>query len=323
MATGILILAEPLRGELSDITFEMLGIGRKLADDLHTPLTAALAGRNVSPLAQRLGLADRVLVVEDPAVEAAAPATLAALLQSLMERCAASLVLVGGTNLTAGVGATLSERTGLPFVNFGRGIAVEGADLVVTSQLFGGKILSEVRLPDARGVVCVSPGAFPADAGRSERATAVENVTLAVEPPAVAFQRFIEPEAGDVDITRQDVLVAVGRGIQTQENIALAEELAAALGGAVCGSRPVVDQGWLPMTRQVGKSGLSVKPRLYIAFGISGAPEHWEGMQGSQTVLAVNTDANAPIFGFANYGICADALEILPALLDRLKARKG
>jgi electron transfer flavoprotein alpha subunit len=323
MANGILILAEHLKGELSDITFEMLGAGRKLADALGAPLHVALIGKGATPLAARLGLADRVFVVDTPELEVPAASTLAALLANLAEQKQDGLVLLGWTNLAMGIGSILSARTNLPFVNFCRNIQVEGGALVLTSQLFGGKILSDVRLADGRGIVGVSSGAFPADAGRSDKAPPVEAVDLPVEAAKVTFRAFIEPEAGDVDITKQGVLVAVGRGIQTQDNIALAEELAEALGGAVCGSRPVIDQGWLTLSRQVGKSGMSVKPRLYLAVGISGAPEHVEGMQNSQTIIAVNTDANAPIFDVAQYGVCADALEILPALTEKIKARKG
>jgi electron transfer flavoprotein alpha subunit len=140
---------------------------------------------------------------------------------------------------------------------------------------------------------------------------------------AVEFEELLLPEGGDVDITQQEVLVAVGRGIQQKENVELAEELAQALGGAVCASRPVVDQGWLPSTRQVGKSGMTVKPKLYLALGISGAPEHQEGMKGSQLVIAVNTDPKAPIFDVAQYGAEADALDLLPALMEAIQAKKG
>ncbi len=323
MSKGILILAEHLKGELADITFEMLGAGRKLADALGAPLHVALIGTGVGPLAAKLGAADQVFVIDKPGLEVPPASTIAAALKSLVEQKQEALVLLGWTNLATGVGSILSARTGLPLVNFCRALKVEGGAVVVTSQLFGGKILSDVKLEGARGIVCVSSGAFPADAGRSTRAPAVETVALALEAPRIAFKKFIEPEAGDVDITKQEVLVAVGRGIQTQDNIGLAEELAAAVGGAVCGSRPVVDQGWLPMSRQVGKSGMSVRPRLYLAFGISGAPEHVEGMQASQTIVAVNTDANAPIFDVARYGACADALELLPLLTEKVRARKG
>jgi electron transfer flavoprotein alpha subunit len=126
-----------------------------------------------------------------------------------------------------------------------------------------------------------------------------------------------------VDITQQAVLVGVGRGIQQQDNVGLAEELAQALGGAVCASRPVVDQGWLPTTRQVGKSGMTVKPKAYLALGISGAPEHQEGMKGSDLIIAVNTDAKAPIFDVAHYGVEVDVLDLLPALVEAVQARKG
>ena len=323
MSKGILILAEHLKGELSDITFEMLGAGRKLADALGTPLHVALIGHGTAPLAARLGAADQVFVIDKPELELPPASTLAAVLKSLIEQKQESLVLLGWTNLTMGVGSILSARTGLPLVNFCRGLRAEDGALVVTSQLFGGKILSDVRLADGRGIISVSSGAFPADAGRSDKAAAVETVDVPVEAPQVAFKQFIEPAAGDVDITKQTTLVAVGRGIQTQDNISLAEELAGALGGAVCGSRPVIDQGWLPLTRQVGKSGMSVKPRLYLALGISGAPEHVEGMQGSQMIIAVNTDPKAPIFDVAQYGVCADVLELLPVLCEKVKARKG
>ncbi len=323
MSKGILILAEHLKGELSDITFEMLGAGRTLADALGAPLHVALVGRGSAGLASRLGAADKVFVVDKPELELPPAATMAAVLGSLIEKQQESLVLVGWTNLAMGVGSVLSARSGLPLVNFARALRVEDGAVVVTSQLFGGKIFSDVRLADGRGIVSVSSGAFPADAGRSEKAPAVEAVDVAVEAPKITFKKYVEPAAGDVDITKQTTLVAVGRGIQTQDNISMAEELAEALGGAVCGSRPVIDQGWLPLTRQVGKSGMSVKPRLYLALGISGAPEHVEGMQGSQMIVAVNTDAKAPIFDVAQYGVCADALEILPVLTEKIKARHG
>lgn len=146
---------------------------------------------------------------------------------------------------------------------------------------------------------------------------------VAVEAPKIVFKKYIEPDTSDVDITKQDVLVAVGRGIQSQDNLALAEDLAAAVGGAVCASRPVIDQGWLPLSRQVGKSGMSVKPRLYLALGISGAPEHWEGMQGARVIVAINTDPKAPIFDGAHYGAVADVLDVIPALTEKIKAKRA
>lgn len=323
MANSILILAEQLRGQLSDITFEMLGAGRTLADALGAPLYAVLLGSEAAPLAGKLGAADKVLVVDNAALNLAPANMVAAALKALIDRTQAGLVLIGGTNVSMGVGAVLSAQTNLPFINYGRAARVDGGAVVLTSQLFGGKILSDVKLADGRGIVSVYPGAFQADAGKSDKTPAVEKVDVPVAPPTVVFKRYIEPETGDVDITKQNVLIAVGRGIQDKGNVDLAEELAASLGGAVCASRPVIDQGWLSLSRQVGKSGMTVKPRLYLALGISGAPEHWEGMQGSQCIIAINTDPKAPIFDGAHFGVVGDALELIPLLTDKVKARKG
>jgi electron transfer flavoprotein alpha subunit len=323
MAQAILILAEQLRGQLSDITFEMLGVGRTLADALGVPLHAVLLGSEAAPLADKLGLADKVLVAGSPQLNLAPASAQAGALQALLEREQAGLVLIGGTNISMGVGSVLSARTGLPFANFCRHARLEAGALLLTCQLYGGKILADVKWPDARGIVSVYPGSFRAEAGKSDKSPPVENVEVPIEAPKGAFVKYLEPDTGDVDITKQTVLVAVGRGIQNQDNLALAEDLAAALGGAVCASRPVIDQGWLPLSRQVGKSGMNVRPRLYLAFGISGAPEHWEGMQGSQCIVAVNTDPKAPIFDGAQYGVVGDALEFLPLLTDKIKARKG
>jgi len=323
MANAILILAEQLRGQLSDITFEMLGAGRKLADALEAPLYAALLGSEAAPLASNLGLADKVFVADNPQLNLAPAHTVAGAVKSLMEQTQAGLVLIGGTNVSMGIGTVLSARTNLPFVNYCRSIRVDNGAVVLTSQLFGGKILADVRLREGKGLVSVSPGAFRADAGRSDKTPPVEKVDVPVEASKVSFKKYIEPETGDVDITKQNILVAVGRGIQTQDNVQLAEELAQVLGGAVCASRPVIDQGWLPLSCQVGKSGMTVKPRFYLALGVSGAPEHWEGMQGSQLIIAINTDPKAPIFDGAHYGVCGDALEYLPLLIEKVKARKG
>jgi electron transfer flavoprotein alpha subunit len=323
MADPILVVAEQLRGAVTDITFEMLGAGRTLAAALGAPLHVALLGAEAAPLAAQLGAADKVLVVDNPHLDLAPAGTVAAAVKALLDRTPAGMVLLGCTNVSLGIGSILAATAGLPQVNFCRAARVEGGTVVFTSQLFGGKILSDVKLPGGRGVVSLYPGAFPAEAGKSDKTAPVEKVDLPVAASEVIFKRYLEPETGDVDITKQDVLVGVGRGIQTQDNVELAEELAQVLGGATCASRPVIDQGWLPLSRQVGKSGMNVKPRVYLAFGISGAPEHWEGIQNSRCIIAVNTDPKAPIFDGAHYGVVGDALEVLPALTEKIKARKG
>lgn len=323
MANAILVLAEQLRGEIADITYEMLGAARAVAAVTGAPVHALLLGSEAAPLAAKLGAADKVFVADNPQLNLAPADAAAAALKAALDKNPADLVFVGCTNVSLGVGSILAAQTNLPLVNFCRALKAEGGAVVCTSQLFGGKIFTDVKLPDGRGIVCIYPGAFPVDAGKSVKTPAMEKVDLPMVAPTVVFKQYLEPETGDVDITKQTVLVGVGRGIQTQDNVQLAEELAQVLGGAVCASRPVIDQGWLPLSRQVGKSGMTVKPRVYFAFGISGAPEHWEGMQNSQCIIAVNTDPKAPIFDGAHYGAVADVLEVIPALTEKVKARKG
>jgi len=323
MQEPILVLAEHLRGEIADITYEMLGVGRKLADDLKVPLYSVVFGKDIVPVASHLGVADSVFVLDHPQLDMPSPDVVAALLKTLIEQKNVSLVLIGGTNVSTGIGPKLSFRLNLPFVNFCRNIWVKDGSVGLTSQLFGGKILSDVRLPGNRGVVSVYPGSFPPDAGKSDRKASIEMLDLRVEESKIIFNKYIEPEAGDIDITKQDILVSVGRGIANADNIAMVEELADVLGGAVCASRPVIDQGWLPLSRQVGKSGMTVKPKLYLSLGISGAPEHVEGMKDSGLIVAINTDPNAPIFSVSHFGVCADLFDVLPTLIDKMKTRKS
>jgi electron transfer flavoprotein alpha subunit len=197
-------------------------------------------------------------------------------------------------------------------------VTIDGDGPLVTCQLYAGKITARVRFDGGRGIATVVAGAFPAVAGEMPGSPSIERLPPAASDDRVRFRRLIRPEAGDVDITRQPILVSVGRGIGEAENLGAAEALAAVLGGAVSSSRPIADAGWLPRTRQVGKSGLRVKPRLYFALGISGAPEHLEGMRDAELIVAVNTDPHAPIFGVAHYGAVADILEVMPALTQRL-----
>lgn len=325
MAGPICVLAEQWRGGLSETTYEVLALGREVADDLGAQLQAVLLGHQRRELAQRLGKADSVLYVDHPRLAEATTETQAqALLQAVRaERPRA--VLIPLTNVTLGVGTLLGAELGTAAVNFCVDLRVAAGRLEAHCLLYGGKIEATVVPAQEPVVLGIWPGARSPDSGRAEgRTPPVKD--MSVELPAegaVQFKRYLEPEKGDVDITQQDVLVGVGRGIQNEANVALADELAKVLGGAVCGSRPVIDQGWLPLSRQVGKSGLTVKPKLYLALGISGAPEHVEGMRDASLIVAVNSDARAPIFNIAHFGIVADALDVVPALQEALLLRKA
>ncbi|MFH1051614.1 MAG: electron transfer flavoprotein subunit alpha/FixB family protein [bacterium] len=320
---NIFVLVEHMKGNIADISFEMLGIGRKIADQLGLQLNAVIIGNNISSLSTELGTADSVILIDNEKMEMPCPAKTANLLKSLIEQKSGSIVLIGSTNVSSGVGPILSHKLNLHFLNFCKNIVIEDNTLIVTSQLFGGKIFSEVILPDNKGVISIYPGSFPVDAGKSDKIPMVEDIDIQVTESGTMFKNYIEPEAGDIDITKENILISVGRGIENSDNISLAEELISSLGGAICASRPVIDQGWLPLSRQVGKSGMIVKPKLYFALGISGAPEHVEGMKDSGLIIAINKDPAAPIFNYAHYGICADLNDIVPSVVEELKKRKS
>lgn len=323
MASPLWVLIENWRGQLTETALEVLALGREVATQLNLPLEAVLLGHNVKSLAASLGVADTVLCADQPSLAEPSPEAIATALAQLAKERQPRAVLVPWTNLSMDAGALAAAQLGVPFVNGCKDLKTEGSTLVAQCVVYGGKLEAAVVATASPALFGVLPGSRSADAARSDKSPPVSDVAVSLPEPKVKFQRYVEPEAGDVDITQQDVLVAVGRGIQSQDNLELAEELARLLGGAVCGSRPVIDQGWLPLSRQVGKSGMQVKPKLYLMLGISGAPEHVEGMKNAGLIVAINTDANAPVFNVAHLGINADLFEVVPALTEKIRAAKG
>lgn len=324
MSGNVWVVAESWKGAISDGTYEALALGRDVADGLGVRLEAVLLGHAARDLGSTLGVADAVLYGDHPALADATGESTSRALATLASERGPAVILVPITNVSWDLLGLLPGRLDAPFVNFCRDASVSDGALHISSLLYGGKMQVAVAAGAGPVVLAVLPGARSAEAGRSDATPAVEEVTVDLaDDPRVRLLEFVEPEMGDVDISQQDVLIAVGRGISMEANLEVAEELADALGGAVCGSRPVIDQGWLPLARQVGKSGATVKPRLYVAAGISGAPEHIEGMRDAETIIAVNTDAHAPIFSVADYGIVDDATDVLEALDEAVRKRKG
>lgn len=323
MKNSIIVLVEHFKGAIAEITYEMLGAGRKLADDLNVPLIAAVLGKGPNGFISHLGAADLITIVEDEKLEMASPSVIADALKSIYEQKESSIILIGGTNITSGVGPVLASRLKLPFLNFCKDIRTAEGEIIIKSQLFGGKILSDTVVAGSKGVVAIYPGSFSPENGKINRGCEIEEIKIPPIQQKSCFKKYIEPEAGDVDVTKETILVSVGRGIENSDNIGIAEDLIGVIGGAIAASRPVIDQGWLPLSRQIGKSGMIVKPKLYFALGISGAPEHVEGMKDSELIIAINKDASAPIFNVAHYGICADLQDIVPLLTDKLKAAKA
>jgi electron transfer flavoprotein alpha subunit len=265
--------------------------------------------------------ADKVFYIDHPALADFTSDAYHKALTNLIGKDQPRAVLFGSTSIGTDLASTLSIKLGLPMVSSCRSFSADGK---FVSQICGGKIMAEGALPSPTSLVTMVPGGYKAEQGQSTQAPAITQVEVPVlESLRVTLANYIEPESGDVDISKESVLISVGRGIQNQDNIILAEDLAKALGGAVSGSRPVIDQGWLATSRLVGKSGKSVKPKIYLALGISGAPEHVEGIATSDTIIAINTDPAAPIFGVAKYGSEIDMFDLIEILTEKVKQSKG
>jgi electron transfer flavoprotein alpha subunit len=319
MSQDIFVVIEHLRGQVADVSYAMLAGARQLAQTSGGKVVAVLLGHNAQALANNLA-ADQVLYVDHPALAEFTSDAYQIVLASLIQEHSPRAVLLGHSSIGMDVASGLSAKLGVPVVSSCRSFTADGK---FVSQICGGKIMAEGELPAPMALITMVPGGYKADHGQSAQAP---SVTALPAPPLdslrVTVKQYIEPDTSDVDIAKEKMLVSVGRGIQNKDNIELADELAAALGCAVSASRPVVDQGWLPTTRLVGKSGKQVKPKIYLALGISGAPEHVEGMGESETIIAVNTDPNAPIFNIAKYGTTLDMFDLLPVLIEKVKQAK-
>jgi len=320
----IFVLAEHRQGVLRDVTLEMLGKGQELAAALSAPLTAVLLGYNVGGFATELAKhANQVLVVEDKRLEHFNSAAYQQVLTSLITQRKPGLVLIGHSAHGMDLAPSLATQLDLPLVTDCVGLELEGGQPFAVREMYGGKVSARVAFRQADTYVAtVRQAAFPFEEGMplGGEIMAVDS-PLSEEIKYRKFLEYVEAAVGEVDITQADVVVAVGRGIKEADNLALVEKLAQALGGVLAGSRPVVDAGWLPPERQVGQSGKTVKPKLYLAVGISGASQHVVGMKASSTIVAINKDPDAPIFKVAHYGIVDDLFKVVPALTAQLEAR--
>jgi electron transfer flavoprotein alpha subunit len=319
MSQDIYVVIEHLRGQVADISYIMLAAARELVQSTNGKVVAILLGHNAKDLAKDFA-ADQALYLDHAALAEFTSDAYQKALADLIGRDQPRAVLFGNTSIGADVAGALSMRLGLPLVNSCRSFTT---DAKFISQICGGKIMAEGELPSPTALVTMVPGGYQPDQGKSvESPPVTESAVPALEALRVVLSKYVEPESGDVDISKEPLLIAVGRGIQNKDNIELAENLAQAIGGVVCASRPVIDQGWLPTSRLVGKSGKHVKPKIYFALGISGAPEHVEAITQSDTIIAVNTDPKAPIFNVAKYGVEMDIFELVETLTETVKQAK-
>lgn len=319
MSQDIYVVVEHLRGQVADISYTMLAGARELALAAGGNVVAVLLGHNAKELAGNLA-ADRVLYLDHESLTDFTSDAYQKILSDLIRSDQPRAVLFGNTSIGSDVANVLSIRLGVPLISSCRSFTKEGKFI---SQICGGKIMAEGDLPGPLALVTMVPGGYQPDQGRSAETPPITEINIpALDALRVFLSKYIEPESSDVDISKEPLLIAVGRGIQNKDNIELAENLAQAIGGVVCGSRPVIDQGWLKTSRLVGKSGKHVKPKIYFAMGISGAPEHVEAITDSDTIIAVNTDPVAPIFNVARYGVEADMFELVEVLTEKVKEAK-
>jgi electron transfer flavoprotein alpha subunit len=320
----ILVLAEHRDGEFRDITFEMLSAANRLGSQHGLATAALLLGHGVSPLAVGLKQAcDRVFMMEDPELAHYNADQYLAAMETVIHERKPFLTLIGHTALGMDVAPALTMRLSLPLVTDCVDVTIEGEELRALRQIYGGKINAQLTMkPSDQYLISVRPGSFAAETEQGK-----SGELQAIAAPAWKdlkgrrFLEYVEAELEDIDIAAADILVSIGRGIGKPENIPLAQEFADAIGATMSCSRPVADEQWLPKSRQVGTSGKTVRPKVYIALGISGAYQHQVGMKNADTIIAVNKDPLAPIFTIAHYGIVDDLLKVLPALKEKFATK--
>lgn len=323
MTADVLVLVEHRRGEIRDITFEMLGLANELAAETGGKVRALLLGQAVDGLAQRLtSRADSVEVMEDQRLAEFNSDAYQQVLARVVRDRQPAVLLIGHTSYGLDLAPGLATELRLPLITDVTELRLEGDSVVAVRPVYGGKAKARIR---ARGttIVTVESGAFEAAREDSRRGEIVRNAPeFEANPGRKRFVEYVDAPAADVDITQSDVVVSVGRGIGDPDNIPVVEDLARALGGVLACSRPVVDKKWLPKARQVGISGKTVAPKLYLAVGISGAFQHLAGIKKAQTVIAINKDPNAPIFRVADYGVVGDLFAVVPKLTERISVMK-
>ena len=322
---GVWVFAEQRNGELQKVSLEILGEGRRLADELGVNLTAVLLGNNVACLADILGEhgADEILVAEHEELENYTTDGYTKVLCDLVNDKKPGIFFIGATFIGRDLGPRVAARlrTGLTADCTSLAVEVENGALLATRPAFGGNIMATIACPDHRPqMATVRPGVFSRLTEKNYDFT-VENVEVKLEASDIrtTILEIVKANKEVVDISEAKVIVSGGRGVGSKENFTLLQELADAFGGVVGGSRGAVDKGWIERDYQVGQTGKTVRPSIYIACGISGAIQHVAGMQDSDMIIAINKDETAPIMKVADYGIVGDLNKVIPEMITQLK----
>jgi electron transfer flavoprotein alpha subunit len=329
MPDTILVVVEQREGKLNRVSWETLTAGQALAAETGWALEAAAVGGSVGNFANEVAAkkVSKVYAVESAKLEPYTPDAFSAALKQFIELKQPKLVLMPHTYQVRDFIPKLATAMGRTAITDCIGYKKEGGKLLFTRQMFQGKLAADVSFAcDAPWFVTFQNGAFRGDKAEAGAGGApVETVNVQIADGVIRNkpQEVFKEAKQAVDLTQAEIIVSVGRGIKEQKNIELAKQLAEALGGELAASRPICDSGWLPMDRQIGSSGQTVAPRLYLALGISGAIQHIVGMKGAKTIIAINKDSEAPIFEIADYAVVGNLFDIVPPLIEEVKKAKA
>ena len=324
MAQGVMIIAEQRDGEIRKISFEMVSEGRRLADALGGDVTALLLGSQIKDKAAVLGHygADKVLVADDAGLEPYTTEAYCGVIAEAVKAADPAILLIGASVQGKDLGARLSARLDVGMAQDCTAFSVEEGNLVAVRPIYAGKAYAKVTFNEARPHMATArPKVMALNEPDESRSAEIADVAVAFDEGALKSKvvDVMRDESGKVDLTEADKIVSGGRGMKGPENFKILEDLADAIGASVGASRSAVDAGWRPHPDQVGQTGKVVSPNLYIACGISGAIQHLAGMSTSKVIVAINKDADAPIFQKADYGVVDDLFKIVPPFTEEVK----
>jgi electron transfer flavoprotein alpha subunit len=324
---NIVAITEQREAKWNPASFETLAAAQQIAAETQSRLSSLVMGKGVAPLAQELAAhkLEEVLLVEHDLLEKYTPDGFTLALAQAIAQAKPDLILLPHTYQVRDFAPKLAASLGKGMIGDCVGYRHENGRLIFVRQMFQGRTAADATFQGAAPwFASFQAGAFRADqVARGASPAPVRNIAVELKAEQIRttpLELFREAKQA-VDLAQSPILVAIGRGIKAQENIPMAEKLAKLLGGELAASRPICDEGWLPMDRQIGSSGQTVAPKLYLALGISGAIQHVVGMKGSRTIVAINKDQNAPIFEVADYGIVGDIFELIPALIEELEKK--
>jgi electron transfer flavoprotein alpha subunit len=321
MAEGVLAIAEQMDGVFKKAAIEAVSEGKRIAKNLGTPLTALVMGSNIQEMAKELAKygADRIVVADDPSLKDFLVDLYTDAAAQVVNAVQPAVIIIGATSIGKDLCARLSARLDAALATDCLAIQIQKDQCRITRPMYGGKILADIVLDGFPKIIGIRPNAM--DITESAGEGILERFTPTIPKGSL---KFVEKtmETGKVELTEANVIVSGGRGMGGSD-FTIIEALASALGGSVGASRSAVDEGWRPHSDQVGQTGKTVSPNLYIACGISGAIQHLAGMSSSKVIVAINKDSEAPIFSKADYGIVGDLFEVIPAITDEIKKFRG